>query len=681
MDTDTTRRRRPAIGMIATTGNVDVIARNVVRAHERGYDCLLAYEDGIAPERLPSVRGTGTEVVHPAESVDDRLDPRSRLKREARRRGHSGLLVHESGESIDFERSEAALRASQLYAVDTVSAPTNRDGDAAEAGTGIVAAIPAYNEAGAIGRVVAETKEFVEQVLVVDDGSTDETVRAAREAGATVIEHTTNGGYGAALRTAFREADARDAERLVVLDGDGQHDPADIPTLVRGQRETGAEIVVGSRFVDGATCDAPLYRLFGLQVVNVLTNLSTGIVRGNAWVADTQSGFRLYDRSAIESLSKEKIGESMSASTDILYHAHRNDYEVDEVGVSVTYDVENPSSHHPVLHGLTLVSNILKTVTRDRSRTVFGRTRPDADVTNALSFDLEHWHSATLLRDEVDDPADRVEESVAIVLDLLRRHDVHATFFVVGELAAEYPRLVRRIRKEGHEIASHGHTHTPLFELTPETFADELRRSSEAIEDAAGVRPRGFRAPNFSITPVTDWAFQVLESSDYLFDSSVFPVKTPMYGVSGASTEPYTVTADSPFGRRNGTPSNGLVEFPLSVASARVPLPIAGGFYARVLPASVLDRGIRRLNRRGTPANLYFHPWEFNPDVRIDCSLPKRTVSFAGIERTEAKLDRLLAAHEFGTVGSVLAERAFLDEQASSPLSALRETDVEVDRG
>ncbi|MFC7047037.1 polysaccharide deacetylase family protein [Halobacteriaceae archaeon GCM10025711] len=279
-----------------------------------------------------------------------------------------------------------------------------------------------------------------------------------------------------------------------------------------------------------------------------------------------------------------------------------------------------------------------------------------ASVRNALGFDLEHWHSATLLDDAVDDPVDRVEDSVAIVLDLLRRYDVHATFFVVGELADEYPDLVRRIAAEGHELASHGHTHTPLFDLTPDEFRDELRRSAAAIRRATGVEPDGFRAPNFSVTPQTEWAFPILQSRGFRYDSSVFPVETPMYGVSGAPTFPYRVCLDEPFRTttRDEEPTE-LVEVPVSVVGSRLRLPIAGGFYARVLPASVLEYGIERLNRQGTPANLYFHPWEFNPAVRVDTpSIHRRFVSFHGIERTERKLERLLASFPFGTVRDAL---------------------------
>jgi polysaccharide deacetylase family protein (PEP-CTERM system associated) len=288
---------------------------------------------------------------------------------------------------------------------------------------------------------------------------------------------------------------------------------------------------------------------------------------------------------------------------------------------------------------------------------------------NALSFDFEHWHSATLLRPEVTDPIDHIEESTTVVLDLLDRQDVRATFFIVGEVAEEYPELIATIREAGHEIASHGHTHTPLFGLTPEEFEEELTTSRGAIRRASGVKPVGFRAPNFSITPQTEWAFRVLESSDYRYDSSVFPLRTSMYGVSGAPIRPYRVTLDAPFDfPSEERSSRGLVEFPLSAVGDRVRLPIAGGFYARLMPTALLRRAIGRLNRRGVPANIYFHPWEFNPDVRtMEPPYHKRFISFHGIERTEAKLERLLTAFEFDTTRNVLEEQELCNREDDSP--------------
>jgi peptidoglycan-N-acetylglucosamine deacetylase len=292
------------------------------------------------------------------------------------------------------------------------------------------------------------------------------------------------------------------------------------------------------------------------------------------------------------------------------------------------------------------------------SFTHMGRSTRDAlagGFANVISFDLEHWYTATLLRDEVDDPIDRIETSVEIVLDVLDEHETAATFFVVGDVAREYPGLIERVADAGHEIASHGQTHTPLFELTPEAFTEELDASADAIETAIGRRPTGFRAPNFSVTPRTRWAFDALLETGYRYDSSVFPVKTPMYGVNGAPVSPYWVDRRRPFIDASPTDADDLFELPLAVFHPRVRIPTAGGFYGRILPRWLLSRGISNLNRRGIPATIYFHPWEFNPEVRVD-GVPahKRFISFHGLDRAREKLGELLAAHEFTTCKRVM---------------------------
>lgn len=248
-----------------------------------------------------------------------------------------------------------------------------------------------------------------------------------------------------------------------------------------------------------------------------------------------------------------------------------------------------------------------------------------------------------------------IVESTEAVLDILRERNVTATFFVVGEIAAEYPDLVDRIAAEGHELGSHGHTHRPLFELTPGEFERELRLSREAIEAAAGVTPEGFRAPNFSVTDRTAWAFDVLCASDYEYDSSVFPLRTPMYGVSGAPRRPYMVDPTAPFTKDvpdgTGPQVDGLVELPLSAIGRRPRIPIAGGFYARVLPPQLFEAGIARLNGLGIPANVYFHPWEFNPNVITEePSLPARFVSFYGVDGLATTLESILDRFDFGSV-------------------------------
>lgn len=293
----------------------------------------------------------------------------------------------------------------------------------------------------------------------------------------------------------------------------------------------------------------------------------------------------------------------------------------------------------------------------------------DQPLPFGITFDVEHWYQATLVADSVERPEDRIEASVRTVLDVLDDHGVEGTFFVVGTLAEEYPELVSRIHDAGHELGSHGHTHTPLYGKSPEWLRGELAASRGAIRDAAGVEPTGFRAPNFSITRETDWAFDVLRSSDFRYDSSVFPAWTPMYGVSGAPVRPYDVVPDRPFHRPGGVRGGGeLVEFPLAVHDSVVRVPIAGGFYGRVLPRRLLQYGLDRYVRRGHPATLYFHPWEFNPATR-DETLPfaGRFISHAGIDRLRETVEWLLEAYEFRPLGRVIDELGGLEGTRAEP--------------
>lgn len=352
----------PVVGIISGRGDSADIAATILRAKRAGFGVLLAHESSQADEEtLAFAEDLAVPVVEPESGRLDDLNPTARLRRAAREDGYPGvILVNDPATRVDLEASSRRLAESEAYLIEAepeaaVSAPDE-----------VLIGVPAYNEAGSIGDVVERASRHG-NVVVVDDGSDDETAAVARAAGAAVVEHARNLGYGAALKTLFAEAQRARASNLVVLDADGQHDPADVPKLVDEQRSADVEIVIGSRFAEGAETNAPLYRLVGLFVVNLLTNLSLGAIREGDRVGDSQSGFRAYDRRAIESLAAdETIGDRMSASTDILYHARKNGFDIAEVGTSIYYDVEGASSQDPLSHGLDLVNNILKTVERDR---------------------------------------------------------------------------------------------------------------------------------------------------------------------------------------------------------------------------------------------------------------------------------------------------------------------------
>ena len=257
------------------------------------------------------------------------------------------------------------------YALSTAGVTTVAE-PARKPSADVMIAVPAYNEGSAIAQVVEQTSDYADCVLVIDDGSNDDTAERAREAGATVVEHERNKGYGGSLKTAFVEAKRRGVSHLVVIDGDGQHDPSDVPRLLSHQQATGAEIVIGSRNA-GRSSIIPLYRRFGLGIINFVTNFSMGRLTPASRIGDTQSGFRAYDGQAIDTLAEDdSISDRMSASTDILYHAHRHDYVIEEAQTVVRYDVENSSSQNPLSHGYDLLSNILRTIERRYPITALG---------------------------------------------------------------------------------------------------------------------------------------------------------------------------------------------------------------------------------------------------------------------------------------------------------------------
>jgi len=362
-------QEKPAIGLVATSTNEEAVAASILRARRHGHSVYVTYSDGTDNEALAFARQLDARVVTPPEgdAKPDLGDLRQLLAGAAEVGECSGLIfVPRPDRRVDFDRSVAELGEDSIC-------EAVYETDAGRQQPSVMVGIPAYNEEAAVADVVESARMYADTVLVVDDGSDDDTAYQAREAGATVVEHALNSGYGAALQTLFAEANERGVDHLAVVDADGQHDPSDVPQMVERQRETDAELVIGSRFTDGGETDAPLYRRFGLSVVNVLTNLSMGVVRPSSAVSDTQCGFRVYSRGAIESLAADgSIGEGMSASTDILYHAHSNNFDMEEVGTTVDYDVDNASSRNPFTHGMALVRNILATIERERPILILG---------------------------------------------------------------------------------------------------------------------------------------------------------------------------------------------------------------------------------------------------------------------------------------------------------------------
>jgi polysaccharide deacetylase family protein (PEP-CTERM system associated) len=283
--------------------------------------------------------------------------------------------------------------------------------------------------------------------------------------------------------------------------------------------------------------------------------------------------------------------------------------------------------------------------------------RPEkADVINVLSVDVEEYYHATVFQEGTRGQArgafvSRVEESMDRVLALLADADVRATCFVLGEVAAAHPALVRKIAGEGHEVACHGQRHELVSRQSPAEFRADVREAKELLEDITGAAVRGYRAPTFSIGSEQVWAYDILLQEGFRYDSSVYPIVHDRYGDPNAPRFPYEAWRNGP---------EALMEFPIGTARVLgLNLPIGGGGYFRLLPLAVTRFGIRRVNARDRrPVMFYFHPWELDPEQpRPRMPWRHHYRHYVGMRREEAKLSRLLRDVRFGTAQDALGLR------------------------
>lgn len=242
----------------------------------------------------------------------------------------------------------------------------------------------------------------------------------------------------------------------------------------------------------------------------------------------------------------------------------------------------------------------------------------------------------------------RVEASVGRLLDLLARHTVRATFFVLGWLAARRPGLVKTIAAAGHEIGSHGWDHALVTRQTPDAFRHSIRCTKDVLERLTGRPVLGFRAPSFSIVRGREWALDVLIEEGYRYDSSLFPVRRPGYGYPNGRRDPHWLTR----------PAGRLAEMPpATLCRCGLVLPAGGGAYFRLLPYGLVRAALRDSARRGQPATFYIHPWELDPDQpRLRLPWLQRLRHYGGLGRSERRLRRLLSEFRFTAVADTLAD-------------------------
>jgi len=279
----------------------------------------------------------------------------------------------------------------------------------------------------------------------------------------------------------------------------------------------------------------------------------------------------------------------------------------------------------------------------------------------SFSFDIEDWYHSQLLRahERHTHGETVVRAGTEVILDLLDKHGIRATFFMLGEVVRDHPDIVRRMVQEGHELGCHGMGHQPLWHLTPESFRAELREFRSIVEAAVGSFPvSGFRAPTFSLDRRTAWALEVLREEGYAYDSSIFPARVKMYGLPEA---PVGIYRPSRTDLARHDPSGTLVEFPVAIGEwAGFRLPVGGGFYLRALPFALFVASLDRILEH-RPFNLYLHPRECAPEVkRLRLPPVDAIITYINLHTVIGKLEHLFTRYRFVTMREVLEREGHL---------------------
>jgi len=263
------------------------------------------------------------------------------------------------------------------------------------------------------------------------------------------------------------------------------------------------------------------------------------------------------------------------------------------------------------------------------------------DVTNILTFDVEDWFQVHNLENVVkyknwNKCELRIEKNIKRILRILEDKKIFATFFVLGWIAKKHPEVIEIIKEKGHEIATHGYRHRLLYTITQNEFSKDLTKATNILRKITKTKIIGHRAPSFSITNKTPWAFKILKEKGFKYDSSIFPIKHPDYGMPEAKTEPYK------------TPE-GIIEFPLSTIRVfRNNVPFGGGGYFRVYPYWLTKYFISKKNKKNKPAIVYLHPWEFDKEQpKLKLPFTNSFRHYYNLKQTEKRLKKMLYDFKF----------------------------------
>jgi len=265
---------------------------------------------------------------------------------------------------------------------------------------------------------------------------------------------------------------------------------------------------------------------------------------------------------------------------------------------------------------------------------------------NLLGIDFEDWYHPQLIQKHVKNKKHEptMFNGIDKIIEMLRKTETLATFFVVGELLETHPEILDKIIENEHEIAFHTMHHdridAPDFK---KKFSDELERFSQLTNK----KSRGFRAPTFSLNQNSSWIIDSLSKSNYIYDSSIVPAKTDLYGMPNAEIKPYRISSNS---LEKDDPNGKLIEFPLLITKfLGKKIPAAGGFYLRTLPTKIINNAINKYQKQEIPATLYIHSWELTPEFmpKIELPVKEKFVTFHNIDKAFDRMNKILNKFEF----------------------------------
>ncbi len=273
-------------------------------------------------------------------------------------------------------------------------------------------------------------------------------------------------------------------------------------------------------------------------------------------------------------------------------------------------------------------------------------------ITNALTIDVEDYYMVSAFADVVKFEdwhkyESRVEKNTYRILELLEEHEVKATFFILGWIAESHINLVRDIHSRGHEIASHGYNHRLVYNMTPEEFREDIRKTKSILENIIGEAVIGYRAASYSIVKKTLWALDILVEEGFLYDSSIFPIHHDRYGFPEADRFLHLIE------RSNGS----IMEFPPSTYRLfGQNMPVAGGGYLRLFPCKLTKSAIKSINaNEKKPVILYLHPWEIDVhQPRLSGCWKSRFRHYVNLDTTLPKLKNFLTEFKFKPLATFL---------------------------